>query len=292
MSDTSGPFGVWHQRGVWCLALLGRLVPDTPSRDCDGFPAVESRHGLRDARHSRGAGAGSGHRGDHDADLPDLHVRAGGGRRAQGLRLLARRQPDAVGAAAVPRLARVGRPRDRLLVRARCGHDADAPRRSGPARRAHRRRLRRRLPDDVAGVRAEGLHLRLRPRRRVPEPARPARRQHAHRLDRVAVEPDAQRRRHSRGRRRRARGRRAARRGQHLRDAVSPATAGARRRRRRPLDDEVPRRPLRRRRRIRRDERPDRRGAPSPSCRSPSARFPARSTRGSSCAASRRSQYG
>ena len=30
---------------------------------------------------------------DH-ADLPDLDVRAGGGRRAQGLRLLARREPD------------------------------------------------------------------------------------------------------------------------------------------------------------------------------------------------------
>ena len=100
------------------------------------------------------------------------------------------------------------------------------------------------------------------PRGRVPEPARASRRQHAHRLDRVAVEPDAERRRHPRRRRRGARGRRAARRRQHVRDAVSPAPAGARRRHRRPLDDEVPRRPLRRRRRFRRDERPDDRGAP------------------------------
>ena len=63
--------------------------------------------------------------------------------------------------------------------------------------------------------------------------------------------------------RRRARRRRAARRRQHVRDAVPAAAARARRRHRRPLDDEVPRRPLRRRRRLRRHERPDDRGAPA-----------------------------
>ena len=78
--------------------------------------------------------------------------------------------PTRTALAAVPRVARVGRARHRVLVRARRGDDAHAPRRPGPARRAHRRRLRRRLPDDVAGVRAEGLRLRLRARRRVPEP--------------------------------------------------------------------------------------------------------------------------
>ena len=53
------------------------------------------RDGVRDARDPRRAGARPRDRRDHHADLPDLHVRAGGGRRAQGLRLLARREPDA-----------------------------------------------------------------------------------------------------------------------------------------------------------------------------------------------------
>ena len=42
-----------------------------------------------------GSGARSHDRRDHHADLPDVDVRAGRGRRAQGLRLLARREPDA-----------------------------------------------------------------------------------------------------------------------------------------------------------------------------------------------------
>src|SRR5581483_1508538 len=61
--------------------------------------AVTSARGLRDPRNPRRPGAGSGHRrGDH-ADLPDLDVRAGGRGQAQGLRLLARREPDAHGIA-------------------------------------------------------------------------------------------------------------------------------------------------------------------------------------------------
>ena len=52
-----------------------------------------------------------------------------------------------------------------------------------------------------------------------------------------------------------------------------------------PLDDEVPRRPLRRDRRLRRDERRRARRSGSHSCRSRSARCPGRSTRGSCCAA-------
>ena len=76
-----------------------------------------ARHGLRDARHPRGPGARSGDRRGHHADLPDLDVRAGGGRRAQGLRLLARREPDAHRTRDVPRLARGRRARARLLLR-------------------------------------------------------------------------------------------------------------------------------------------------------------------------------
>ena len=96
----------------------------------------------------------------------------------------------------------------------------------------------------------------------------------------------------SRGRRAREGGRRPPRRRQHLRDAVSAATARPRRRHRAPLDDEVPRRPLRRRRRVRRGERPGRSPSACASSRSRSAPSRARSTRGSSCAASRRSRCG
>ena len=43
-----------------------------------------------------------------------------------------------------------------LLLRARRDDDADAPRQPGRARRPDRGRVRRRLPDDLAGLRAEG----------------------------------------------------------------------------------------------------------------------------------------
>ena len=86
--------------------------------------------------------------------------------------------------------------------------------------------------------------LTLRPRR--PDRPRRRRRRAARRdapdLGRDADEPAAERRRR-RGRRRPARAR-AGRRRQHVRDAGQPAPARARRRLRRPLDDEVPRRPL------------------------------------------------
>ena len=84
-------------------------------------------------------------------------------------------------------------------------------------------------------------------------------------------------------------GRRAAGRRQHLRLAVPAAAAGARRRRRRALDDEVPRRALRRRRRRAGRRRRRARRRSSRSTRTRWARWPARSTRGWCCAASRRS---
>ena len=149
------------------------------------------------------------------------------------------------------------RARHRVLVRARRDDDADAPRRPGPARRADRRRLRRRLPHDLADLRAEGLPLHVRPGRGVRR--EPRRRTSTRTCAMVWVESPSNpllnvvdiRARGRRG----ARGRRAARGRQHLRDAVPAAAARARRRPRRPLDDEVPRRPLRRDRRLRRDER-------------------------------------
>ena len=69
-------------------------------------------------------------------------------------------QPDADGAAGVPRLARGRRPRPRVLVRARRDDDAHAPGLAGRPRRRRERRLRRRLPHVLAGLRAEGLRLR------------------------------------------------------------------------------------------------------------------------------------
>ena len=58
------------------------------------------------------------------------------------------------------------------------------------------------------------------------------------------------------------------------------------------LDDQVPRRALRSSRRIRRDERPDDRGAPVLPAEVARRRFPARSIAGSCCAGSRRSRCG
>ena len=82
-------------------------------------PHLGSRDAVRDAGDPRRPGARPRHRRDHDADLPDLDVRAGGGRRPQGLRLRTRREPDAHGAPGVHRLARGRRARPRVLVRAR-----------------------------------------------------------------------------------------------------------------------------------------------------------------------------
>ena len=191
----------------------------------------------------------------------------------------------------LPRLARGRGARRRVLLRPRRDDDAHAPRRPGRPRRLRQRRLRRRLPDVLAGLRAEGLPF------DVPAGSgdvraarRPPRRAHPHRLARDADEPAAERRRHPRRGRGRARRRRARRRRQHVRDAVPPAAARARRRRRRALDDEVPRRPLRRHRRLRRDERPDDRRAPVLPAEVARRGARARSTAGSCCAGSRRSR--
>ena len=94
------------------------------------------------------------------------------------------------------------RARHRVQLRARRDDDADAPRRPRPARRADRRRLRRRLPHDVAGLRAEGLPLHLRAGERVRRRASPRTSDEdvAARVGRDAVEPAAERRRHPQAR--------------------------------------------------------------------------------------------
>ena len=157
----------------------------------------------------------------------------------------------------MPRLARERRLRSCVLVRTRRGDDDHAPARSRGLRRLRERRLRRHVPHVLAGLRAEGLLVRVSLAGRAFEcPRRAHRRGHAARLDRDADEPAAQHRRHRRRCRCRPCGRGDRRRRQHLRDAVSAAAARARRRHRRALDDEVPRWPLRRGRWIRRDQRP------------------------------------
>ena len=170
-------------------------------------------------------------------------------------------------------------------------HD-HAPDESGRPDGADRGRLRRRLPDDVTGLRAQGLRLRLPPRGRVRRPGLSSRRAHADRLDRDAVEPAAEHRRHQEGGRRGTCRGRNPRRRQHLCDALPATATGARRGHRRALDHQVPRRALGRHRRFRRDERPDDRRAARCSCRSRSAPFRGRWTAGSCCAASRRSPCG
>ena len=157
----------------------------------------------------------------------------------------------------MPRLARVRRAWSRIRVGARRRHHDHAPAQPGRPHGADRGCLRRRLPDDLAGLRAQGLRLRLPPRGRVRRPELPSRRAHSDRLDRDAVESAAEHRRHQEGGGRGACGRRDPRRRQHLCDALSAAASGARRGHRRALDDQVPRWTLGRRRRFRRDERSD-----------------------------------
>ena len=93
------------RRGLWWEDGAEPVSLDEPLAELGRFLGAErvegpvrSADGVRDARDPRRPGARPGHRGDHHADLPDVDVRPGGGRRAQGLRLLARREPDPDGA--------------------------------------------------------------------------------------------------------------------------------------------------------------------------------------------------
>ena len=168
--------------------------------------------------------------------------------------------------------------------------DDHAPAEPGRPDGADRGRLRRRLPHDVAGLRAQGLRLRLPAGSRLRGPRLASRRAHADRLDRDAVEPAAEHRRHREGGRCSACRRRDPRRRQHLRDAVScsgrwssaPTSSSTRRRSTSAATRTSS--AASRRRTIRRSRNGSR------SCRSPSAPCPGRSTAGSCCAASRRSQ--
>ena len=90
-----------HPRGPACLLRGG----DSPAE----LDHAGTLNWLRDAGDPRRAGAGPGHRRGRPADLPDLDLQAGRGRRHPGrLRVLAHRQPDPHRARGVP-----GRPRER-----------------------------------------------------------------------------------------------------------------------------------------------------------------------------------
>ena len=141
-------------------AAIGRLGPDVALRAVD----FETR-----AIHE-GQEPDPGHRGGDPADLPDVDVRPGRRRRQQGLRLRADRKPDAGGARDLSRLARRRRPRARLLLRPGGDDDDHAPRQPGRPRRLRQRRLRRHVPHVLADLRAEGLRLHVRLRRRASTP--------------------------------------------------------------------------------------------------------------------------
>ena len=167
----------------------------------------DGRHGLRDARDPRRPGARPDDGRGDDADLPDLDLRAGGGRRPQGLRLLAHRQPDAHGARDLPR-----EPRGRRRTA--------TPSRPGSARR--RRSCTSLSPGDRVVTVNDVYGGTYRMFSQVYEPkgyefafvppdelAARDRRADAARLARDADEPAAEHRRHPRGRGRRPRRRRA-----------------------------------------------------------------------------------
>ena len=98
---------------------------------------------------------------DHHADLPDVDLRAGGARPAQGLRVRAHAESDARGARSQPRRDR-GRPRRRSRSRRACRPSRDrlapAVRRS---RRRHRQHLRRHVPAVRQGDDAVRHHVQL-----------------------------------------------------------------------------------------------------------------------------------
>ena len=219
--------------------------------DADARRRLRLRHPRRPCR----SAAGSGHRRSRHADLALDDVRPGRRRRPQGVRVLALRQPDPRRTRDVHRVARVGAPRSRLRQRPRRRGQRAAAGPAGWAGRARQRRLRRHVPAHrpclgTAGHAVDGdrPHRRRRPRSRLAG-------RHGDALAGDADEPIAHVRRH-RGRRVcRPRARGTGGRRQHVRHALPAAADHPRRRHRRALGHEVPRRPQRRGRRVHRRRR-------------------------------------
>ena len=128
---------------------------------------------LLDPGHPRRPGRRPRHRGDRRADLRHLDLHPGGPRRAQGLRVLAQRQPDAHGPGDLP--GRAGRGRARPGLRLGPGGDHGRPRRLLAARRRggrRRRPVRRHLPPAGAGLQALGPRRRATPTTRARRASR------------------------------------------------------------------------------------------------------------------------
>ena len=227
---------------------------------------------------------------DHHADLPDVDLRPGGGRRPQGLRLLARREPDAQ--ALQEALASLEDAKHGVAFSSGIGATTTLMHLVDPGERVVL------IADVYGGVyrmtsqvyEPKGYRFTYVPAERVRrQPRGVPRRRRAHGLGRDAVEPAAERRRHPQGRRRVARRRRDARRRQHVRDAVPPAAA----RRSAPTPSSTRRRSTSAATATRSAASSRRTTTRSPSgstsSRSRSARCRARSTPGSCCAGSRRS---
>ena len=185
--DTGGRAGAWlkpARRRTTMPPWTSRRARSTSARSPTRRPARSSRRSTRRRRSRR---------------RPSASTRA---TTTPGL------EPDANGPRGVPRVARERRARPRVLVRARRDDLDHAPARPRRPRRLRQRRLRRDVPDVLAGVRAEGLSLHVRDAPGALLGRRLARRRRAARLDRDADEPAPQPRRHRRGRARDEGGRR------------------------------------------------------------------------------------
>ena len=230
----------------------------------------------------------SGDRRGHDADLPDLDLRPGRARPAQGLRVRAHAEPDARRARGQPGRARgrqarpsPSRPawrRPRVAVAAQSAITWSPATTSTAARTACSSRCCRSYGLDVHLRRHVATSTRssaaIRPATRLLFVETPTNPMHA------AHRPRG-------GGRRSRTARRAGRRRQHVREPVPAAAARARRRPRRPLHHQVPQRPQRHRRRRRRRTRDERRVAAVPPERRRRDPRPVRLP-GSCCAAPRR----
>ncbi len=111
---------------------------------------AETDRTVRDDLPPRRPGTRSHDRRHHHADLPDLDLRAGGARPAQGLRVRAHAESDALGARGESRRDR--RRQERLRVR--LGHGRHQRDHVAAEERRPRRRLRQRLRRNVPAVRA------------------------------------------------------------------------------------------------------------------------------------------
>ncbi len=110
---------------------------------------AQTQRAIQHHLSARRTGTRSLDRRDHHADLPDLDLRPGGARPAQGLRVRADPESDAHGARAQHRghRGRQGR------VRVRLGHGGDRRHRHAAQGRRSRRRLGQHLRRNVPAVR-------------------------------------------------------------------------------------------------------------------------------------------